>query len=292
MMEAPMNAITTTRTTVHPLLLLALALGAVMASSTASLAEPPAAQAWYDPCWDTECGPCEVCEDGACFATPGESGCADPDPTKGPQQINCEETEGTWDECAESSCDICADCIGACLCPDGTSFEDAQGCVDLSELVFDKRCARTGGTSICEAPDCAPDEPCLAICMMVCECPQGLLWDNDAGCLEAPPMEILCEQSGGELACEPFECPADDADCAIILVCNEQCTCPEEQAYDTLQGCIDAPVDMEVPAFEGCSQSGMGPFAGCSGGGAGGKGSMVLVLFALMIALRTRRVLA
>ncbi|MDP6942784.1 MAG: hypothetical protein QF464_01430, partial [Myxococcota bacterium] len=85
-------------------------------------------------------------------------------------------------------------------------------------------------------PGCLDDEPCLAICMMVCSCPEDRLWDDAQGCVEPPAMEILCTETGGELGCEPIDCPDDDPNCDAITVCNDWCYCPAGQAYDDLRG--------------------------------------------------------
>ena len=45
-------------------------------------------------------------------------------------QALCEESDGTWDECAASSCDSCDDCIPGCLCEIG-EFDPSLGCVAL-----------------------------------------------------------------------------------------------------------------------------------------------------------------
>jgi hypothetical protein len=54
--------------------------------------------------------------------------------TSTPQET-CEDSGGSWDECAASSCDSCADCIADCLCGQGEAFDASLGCVTPSEEV-------------------------------------------------------------------------------------------------------------------------------------------------------------
>jgi len=102
-------------------------------------------------CEDVTCGPCETCEGGECQPTEGlERVCAEDADCEGGEAcvmsedgcesscepwegaLACEDTGGTWDECAASSCDSCDDCIPGCLCAEG-EFDPSLGCVTPSE---------------------------------------------------------------------------------------------------------------------------------------------------------------
>ena len=305
---------TTTHETIRPLVTLLFALTMVALSTTSSLAFA-AAEMPYDPCWDAECGPCEVCEAGECFATPGASECQrDEDCGLGflcegadscagecveasEEVLLCQASGGAWDDCGFTPFTACSDCAPACVCPAGMRM-DGEQCVDCeggecsNPQSFDALCVGTGGDNQCRSA-CAAGEMCAAVCMMVCVCPDGLYWDGVQGCIEAPEVGERCADTGGVLGCEPIDCPADQPECEIFAVCVDRCDCPAGQAYDPLCGCVDVPVVIEEPIFEGCSQSGMGPIGlfGCSGGGSGRPDLALLLGVALALAVVRRRAL-
>ena len=104
-------------------------------------------------CEEVTCGPCETCEGGECQLTEGlERVCAEDADCEGGEAcvmsedgcesscepwegaLACEDTGGTWDECAASSCDSCDDCIPGCLCAEG-EFDPSLGCVTPLEEI-------------------------------------------------------------------------------------------------------------------------------------------------------------
>ena len=103
----------------------------------------------------------------------------------GPGKV-CQDSGGTWDECAGSSCPTCDDCIADCICPSGTAFDSEEGCMAIPEP--EDICADTGGSWDCVS-DCDPGEECEAMCYYTCVCPD-----------ETPYFSVLngcIEESGG-----------------------------------------------------------------------------------------------
>jgi len=104
---------------------------------------------------------------------------------EGPGKI-CQDSGGTWDECAGSSCPTCDDCIADCICPAGTAFDGEEGCIAVPAP--EDICADTGGSWECVS-DCDPGDECEAICFDTCVCPD-----------ETPTFSLLngCVESGEE----------------------------------------------------------------------------------------------
>lgn len=230
---------------------------------------------------------------------------ADPAPPPQPED-RCGHTGGQWDECLQSSCDVCDDCIAGCLCPADTVWNDDYiGCQSAPEVQTPADlCGTSGGAwNDCGSSSCEACDDCVG----TCECPEGTAWTAELGCGagEKPMPESACSMSGGTWN----ECAA--ASCDMCLDCIGACVCPAGMISDGGDGCIDAPPACEAGHLwdgEKCEplDQSMGPepetakpVAGSPAGGAGctvavqNAGStswpLMLLTFAMLVAGATLR---
>ena len=229
--------------------------GFVPDAQSAAQPLPECGQGPMDPCEGVDCGACGFCEQGECLPYEGDvdlceahTDCAEgercdigecglyecvTDPN--PSLTLCEETSGTWNECAFSSCDTCDDCIADCECPMYMSFDPAQGCVSTQVLL----CEETGGQwTDCYQFPCPEGQECPAVCEPWCICPEGESFTPDEGCRAPLSPSERCAETGGTPSCEGVDCP-EGADCD--QGCSFVCTCPEETQWTDGWGCAALP---------------------------------------------------
>jgi hypothetical protein len=228
----------------------------------------------WDECATSSCPGCDDCVGGCfcgggqgydprtgCFDVPsmeelcvqsgGSVECGDPPAADEGDPLPPNTDEGAGEEC-----------FLVCACPEGQVFDDTGGCVDDAELSSEVLCRNTGGTwdscaSACpeEGPE---DQACPDVCLEVCACPAGQVFDDGEGCVDVPVMEEICEQTGGTVEC--FSDCDEGEDCEAV--CFPTCVCPDSQTFDILEGCIDG-------SGETGGESGE-ETGGGSGGGSGG----------------------
>ena len=252
---------------------------------------------------DTDCGECGICNEGYCamdtfmkFQCESDADCGanarcsieecSSQCVLIPAQDQCPDGQ-VWNECAQSSCPMCTDCIGACVpvnlseqqkceknggtwndCPavgDGLAVCGDPVCIP-GELTPAKTCELTGGTwNECAHGSCPTCEDCVAACVYPVE-----------------KRAQMCEQSGGTWdECASSSCPS-------CPDCIQGCVCPVG-TINSGDTCVpDEPVNTNMPQTDQGSARGT-PTSGCStsGNGTAPVVPVVLVMCALL-ALRRR----
>ena len=184
---------------------------------------------------------------------------ADADKPKSPIQKLCESTGGTWDEasCGHWKCGeppACDAIIPGCNCGEGKVFDGGVGCMESPECKggfgAEDLCEVSGGDWLddtCGHWECGIEPLCEAI-IPGCNCGEGLIFDEQAGCIMWPECEeqwldnkeALCTDTGGKWvpnSCGDWTC----GDAPMCLAIIPGCNCGDGMNFHPVKGCFEDP---------------------------------------------------